>query len=121
MGTQRRSAVSRERTRITRRELGRLTAGLVAARTVTRSVDAQTPGAPAATYIGPLTGVDRGLEDRRFDPVALARDLYDAAPRRLRFRARTRADAESWQRELGAKLTELVGGFPVDRTALGPQ
>jgi dienelactone hydrolase len=53
--------------------------------------------------------------------VAFARDLYAAAPRRLRFQARTRAEADAWQRELGAKLTELIGGFPVDRSPLRPQ
>ena len=105
--------------RLTRRELGRLTAGLVAANAVTPAAGAQTP-APASTYIGPLTGVDRGLEDRRFDPVAFARDLYAAAPRRLRFQARTRAEAEAWQRELAAKLTDLVGGFPAARSPLRP-
>jgi len=105
--------------RLTRRELGRLTAGLVAANAVTPAAGAQTP-APASTYIGPLTGVDRGLEDRRFDPVAFARDLYAAAQRRLRFQARTRAEAEAWQRELAAKLTDLVGGFPAARSPLRP-
>jgi len=105
--------------RFTRRELGRLTAGLMATGAVPAGARAQTP-ASASTYIGPLTGVDRGVEDRRFDPVAFARDLYGAAPRRLRFQARTRAEAEAWQRELRAKLTELVGGFPANRSPLRP-
>ena len=106
--------------RVSRRDLGRLAAGLVAARA--RPADAGAPPqAPATTsYIGPLTGVERGIEDRRFDPVAFARDMYAAAPRRLRFQARTRAEAEAWQRELRAKLVELVGGFPADRTPLRP-
>ena len=46
-------------------------------------LEAQTAGRSA--YIGPLTGVTKGLEDRRFDPVAYTLDLYAAAPRRLRF------------------------------------
>jgi len=78
--------------RLTRRELGRLTAGLVATSALPAAARAQT-STPASTYIGPLTGIDRGLEDRRFDPVAFVRDLYAAAPRRLRFQARTRAEA----------------------------
>jgi dienelactone hydrolase len=106
--------------RLTRRELGRLTAGLVATSAVPAAARAQT-STPASTYIGPLTGIDNGLEGRRFDPVAFARDLYAAAPRRLRFQARTRAEAEAWQRELAAKLTELVGGFPAERTPLRPR
>jgi dienelactone hydrolase len=83
------------------------------------AADTQAPQAPSA-YAGPLTGNERGLEDRRFDPVAFSRDLYAAAPRRLRFQARTRPEAEQWQRELAAKVTELVGGFPTDRAPLRP-
>ena len=107
-------------THLTRRELGRMAAALAAAPVVAPSVGAQT-SAPASTYIGPLTGVDRGLDDRRFDPVLFARDLYAAAPRRLRFQARTRAEAEAWQHELHAKITELLGGFPAERSSLRPQ
>lgn len=105
---------------ITRREVGRLAAALVAARTLPAAAAGQT-STPSSPYIGPLTGVERGLEDRRFDPVVFARDLYAAAPRRLRFQARTRVEAERWQRELHAKITELVGGFPAERSPLRPQ
>jgi dienelactone hydrolase len=73
-----------------------------------------------SSYIGPLTGVAKGLEDRRFDPVAYTRDLYAAAPRQLRFRARTRREAEVWQKTLRSKLTELIGGFPMARSPLRP-
>jgi dienelactone hydrolase len=103
---------------VTRRQLGRLAAALVAARTVPTAGGGQT--STTSPYVGPLTGVDRGLDDRRFDPVAFARDLYAAAPRRLRFQARTRAEAEAWQRELQAKVTELIGGFPGERSPLQP-
>jgi dienelactone hydrolase len=81
-------------------------------------LEAQTPG--PSGYVGPLTGLSTGLEDRRFDPVAYTRDLYAAAPRRLRFGARTRSEAEEWQRTLRSKLTELVGGFPTARQPLRP-
>ena len=104
---------------MTRRELGRMAAALAAAPALPAPVDAQT-SAPASRYIGPLTGVGSGLDDRRFDPVLFARDLYAAAPRRLRFQARTRADAERWQRDLHAKVTELLGGFPAERSPLRP-
>jgi dienelactone hydrolase len=103
--------------RVSRRHLARLAAGLVAA----RAIPARAQGAGAASnYAGPLTGVERGLDDRRFDPVLFARDLYAAAPRRLRFQARTQPDAEAWQRELRARLTELLGGFPAERVPLRP-
>ena len=104
---------------VTRRDLGRLAAALVAGPALP-SADTQAPQVPSA-YAGPLTGNERGLEDRRFDPVAFSRDLYAAAPRRLRFQARTRPEAEQWQRELEAKVTELVGGFPSERTPLRPR
>ena len=101
--------------RITRRELGQMAAAAATARAL--PVGAQSP---SADYIGPLTGLTAGLDDRRFDPVQYARDRYSAAPRRLRFQARTRLQAEEWQRTLRAKLTELVGGFPSARQPLRP-
>jgi dienelactone hydrolase len=103
-------------TRLSRRELGRLAAGLTAARAA--RLDAQPPA--RSTYVGPLTGVETGVEDRRFDPVAYTLDLYAAAPRRLKFQARTRGAAEAWQQQLRSKLTELVGGFPAERLPLRP-
>jgi dienelactone hydrolase len=102
--------------RVSRRELAKLAAGLTAARALPLSAQA-----PAGTsYTGPLTGVEKGIEGRRFDPVAYTRDLYAQAPRRLRFQARTRGQAEAWQKQLRAKVTELVGGFPAARTPLAP-
>jgi len=76
-------------------------------------------GGPTS-YVGPLTGVTNGLDDRRFDPVAYTRDRYSSAPRQLRFQARTRAQGDQWQKTLRAKLTELVGGFPSAREPLRP-
>lgn len=73
-----------------------------------------------AAYMGPLTGVQGGIEDRRFDPVAYTLELYDAAPRRLRFQATTAKEAAAWQRKLRAKLIELLGGFPAERVPLRP-
>jgi dienelactone hydrolase len=102
--------------KISRRELGRMAATLTAARVL--PLAAQAPA--SAEYIGPLTGVSGGLEDRGFDPVVYARDRYAAAPRQLRFQARTRQQAEDWQRTLRAKLTELLGGFPAARQPLRP-
>jgi dienelactone hydrolase len=102
--------------KISRRDLGRLAAAAAAARAM--HLDAQTPA--STPYVGPLTGVTKGIEDRRFDPVAYTLDLYSAAPRRLRFAARTRSEADAWQTTLRAKVTELVGGFPAERAPLRP-
>jgi hypothetical protein len=100
--------------RLSRREFGAAAVGLTAARTR----PAQAPA--GMSYIGPLTGVENGLGDRGFDPVAYTRELYAAAPRRLRFQARTRAEAEAWQKTLTTRLTELLGGFPRERPPLRP-
>src|SRR5262245_47514121 len=102
--------------RLSRRRLVQLAAGLTAARAV--RVGAQ-PSRPSP-YIGPLTGVTNGIDGRQFDPVAFTLEQYARAPRRLRFGARNRGDAEKWQNELRSKLTELVGGFPAQRTPLRP-
>lgn len=103
--------------RLSRRELVQLTTAAAAAHL--ERANAQTPGA-ASPYIGPLTGVTGAAADRGFDPVAFTRDLYAAAPRRLRFQARTRAEAEKWQQALRSQLTTLVGGFPDQRPPLRP-
>jgi len=100
--------------KLSRRELACLAGGITAARAV--ALGAQAPSQPA--YTGPLTGVTTDLRDRRFDPVAYTHELYDAAPRQLRFRAGNRGDAEAWQKALRTKLSELIGGFPTARTPL---
>jgi len=103
-------------TKLSRRELGRLAAAMTATRMAHLGAQTRQP----AGYIGPLTGVTSGFDDRRFDPVLYARDRFSAAPRRLRFQARTRPEAEAWQKTLRAKITELVGGFPSSRSPLRP-
>jgi dienelactone hydrolase len=70
--------------------------------------------------MGPLTGVSQGLDGRKFDPVAYALEAYAAAPRRLQFQAKTRKQAEAWQKRLRAKLVELLGGFPATHAPLRP-
>ena len=46
---------------------------------------------------------------------------HDSAPLKLTFRAETRKQAEAWQRQLRAKIIELLGGFPDPRTPLRAQ
>lgn len=103
--------------KLSRREFSRLAGGLAAAHAL--PLRAQEPVVPRS-YIGPLTGVTAGLDDRLFDPVVYSRTLFAAAPRQLRFQARTRAGAEAWQRTLRARLIELLGGFPAEATPLRP-
>ena len=99
---------------MTRRDLGKL-AG-TGALMQTRAAQAGT-----AAYTGALDGFEDKVDLREFDPVFYGRKLHDAAPLRLRFRASERREAEKWQRELRAKLVELLGGFPASRCALAPQ
>ena len=105
--------------RMSRRDVGKVVAGLAAARTFGTAAGARAQRSGAAAYIGPLTGVaPADLAGRELDPVAYSRALYAAAPRRLRFQARTRAEAEAWQVELRTKLIDLLGGFPGERVPL---
>ena len=106
--------------KMSRRELGRMAAALTATRALPIDANANATQERPSDYAGPLTGITTGLDDRGFDPVVYAYERYKAAPRRLRFQARTQRQAEAWQRTLRAKLTELIGGFPSARPALRP-
>lgn len=76
--------------------------------------------AESANYTGPLTGVEDKASGRGLDPLPYALRLLDAAPRRLRFTARTKSEAQRWQGHLRLKLVELLGGFPSDKSPLKP-
>ncbi len=99
---------------MTRRELGILAAGgaafLPAAGGAAQS-DTQNK------YGGPLEGFMDKVDSAVFDPVLYTRKLYESAPLRLTFAAQNRDAAEAWQKQLRAKVTELVGGFPARQSA----
>lgn len=97
---------------LSRRALARLAS---AAASAAAALPAQQP-----EYKGPLTGVADKAEGRILDPLPFALRQLDAAPRRLRFAAHGRKEALAWQGELRAKLTELLGGFPAEKSALHP-
>ena len=46
------------------------------------------------------------------DPVAWTLRRYQEMPLRMTFRASTKKQAEAWQKQLRAKIAELLGGFP---------
>src|SRR5712692_2057730 len=102
---------------MTRRQLGKLAAASGAV-----LLD-KTPAARAAEnkYTGALEGFEPKVDLASFDPVAFARKLYESAPLKLTFRAQNRKQAEAWQKQLRARLTDLVGGFPPRREPLQPQ
>jgi dienelactone hydrolase len=94
---------------MTRRELAKLAAaaGL-----------AQSAGKAATTYTGALGGFEDKVDPSEFDPIVFAKKLYESAPLRLTFQAKDRKAAEAWQKKLRAKVLELLGGFPSERTPL---
>jgi len=99
--------------KLTRREVG--LAGMSAA---------LVPAASAATepaYTGALDGFEGRVETAAFDPVSWTRYRYEDAPLRMTFRASKPREAQRWQRELRAKVTELIGGFPSKKAALKSQ
>ncbi len=66
---------------------------------------------PEPAYGGALAGETR-IDPEKFDPIAWTKARHDAAPLRLTFRSTTRKQAEAWQKQLHAKVVELVGPLP---------
>lgn len=79
------------------------------------SLAAQSPA-----YSGALDGLESKVDLAAFDPVVYARQRYEQMPLRLTFQAKTRKQAELWQKKLREKLFELVGPFPHPRDLLKP-
>ena len=91
-----------------------------------RAFAAAAFAAPAAAqtapkYTGALDGVESKVDLAGFDPVSWTRKRWESAPLQLTFRATTAKQAEAWQKKLRAKIAELIGGFPKQRTKLNPQ
>jgi len=74
-----------------------------------------------AKYTGPLDGAESKVNLNGFDPVSWTRKRWESAPLQLTFKASTAKQAEAWQKKLRMKVTELVGGFPRQKTNLNPQ
>jgi hypothetical protein len=100
---------------LTRRQLG--LAALGAAGLAQRAGNA----APESAYTGPLGGFEDKVEARHFDTDAWTRMRYQEMPLRLTFQAKTLKQTQNWQKQLRAKVTELIGGFPKERSPLKPQ
>ncbi len=75
----------------------------------------------SAKYTGPLDGAESKVQLNGFDPVSWTRKRWESAPLLLTFKATNAKQAEAWQKKLRMKITELVGGFPRQKTALNPQ
>jgi len=61
------------------------------------------------------------MPDDGLDSLAFSLQLYESAPRRLRFDARTLAGARAWQGKLRRRLVQLLGGFPRRKCDLAPE
>ena len=55
------------------------------------------------------------------DTLAFSHEMYDQVARAMAFQASTAMEAEGWQRDLRAKLVELLGGFPAEGCELLPR
>jgi dienelactone hydrolase len=98
--------------KISRRALAQMASGATAS-----ALSAQPQ---SGEYTGPLTGFEGKVQGRTLDPLPYGLRLLDSAPRKLGFSARNKSEAMEWQSQLRAKVTELVGGFPAQRTPLRP-
>jgi dienelactone hydrolase len=102
--------------RINRREFG-LASSALAAAAAASSVDA----APAeSSYTGALDGLESKVALPSFDPVQYTFDRYAHAPLALTYKPSSKKATEAWQKKLRAKVTELIGGFPKEKTPLQP-
>jgi len=98
---------------MTRRDLGRLAAaGALAAKSAESAV---------SSYKGPLDGMEAKVNLPDFDPVVYTLERYKSAPLKLTFKSSNRKETEAWQKKLRSRITELVGGFPQQRTPLNFQ
>ena len=100
---------------MTRRDLGKVVIGSAAL------FEANAVPADTSTYTGALDGFMDKVNGAGFDPVLFTHKLYESAPLRMSFQSQNRRDAEQWQKNLRAKITELLGGFPAKRPPLETQ
>ncbi len=98
--------------RVTRRGLGRIALASVAAMDAAQTLEGRQK------YPSALDGIEDKVDLSAFDPILYTRKLHDTAPLRMTFRAKTRAEAERWRKDLRAKLLELMGRFPEKRAPL---
>jgi dienelactone hydrolase len=101
-------------TPITRRQLAVGTLGAAALAQGAR-------GATESTYTGALDGFNDKVAADSFDSLSWTQKRYEESPLKLTFRAANARQAEQWQKRLGAKVTELIGGFPARRSPLNAQ
>ena len=58
------------------------------------------------------------MSQNHLDTLAFSHEMYDHASRAMAFQASTSVEAERWQRNLKAKLVELLGDFPSEEVRI---
>lgn len=97
-------------------------AAAVAASVGSRGRAKQSSSRSTATrYQGPLAGLEERVAGRQLDSLEFTRAVYQSAPLRLRFRAGSRTQTLAWQKQLRAKLVDLMGALPTARCPLRPE
>jgi dienelactone hydrolase len=105
--------------KITRRHFEQIAAAAAVASTVRKGKAQTAKGTPPASqYTGALDDFEDKVNVAEFDPVRYTLGLHDAARMELAFRPGSRKQTEAWQKKLAAKVTELLGGFPRERSPL---
>ncbi|MBM3785935.1 MAG: acetylxylan esterase [Acidobacteria bacterium] len=83
-------------------------------------VTAALPAAAAATYTGALDGFESKVAMLAFDSLEYSYRRYAEMPLAMTYKPGNRKATEAWQKKLRAKVAELIGGFPKERTPLQP-
>lgn len=83
------------------------------------STAAAAPAADAA-YTGALDGFEGKVPLPAFDPVQWTIERHASAPLALTYKPGNKRATEAWQKKLRAKLMDLVGGFPKEKSPLQP-
>src|SRR5512140_829608 len=96
-------------------------AGAKSAGAAGETPDEKSDEKPTNKWKGPTTGAEDKVAKRELDSLDFTRDEYRKAPLKLRFKAKTRAEAAAWQKQLSEKLTSLLGGFPATRCPLNAE
>jgi dienelactone hydrolase len=97
------------------RKLNRRHFGLAAA-----ALSAVPAEAAESTYTGALDGFENKVSLPAFDPVEWTLQRHARAPLALTYKPANKRATEAWQKKLRAKVTELIGGFPKDKSPLQP-
>jgi dienelactone hydrolase len=97
--------------KINRRQFGLAAAALSSA---AASPAAETP------YTGALDGFTAKVNPTAFDPVAWTMTRHASAPLALTYKPGNKRATEAWQKKLRAKVLDLIGGFPKEKTPLHP-